>query len=65
MKVQDFENETFNQYTRKTQCEIILGYTLGMKIEGEIIAINIKDKLNMKKMCFSLERKLKKKLISK
>lgn len=52
MKVQDFENETFNQYTRKTQCEIILGYTLGMKIEGEIIAINIKDKLNMKKNVF-------------
>lgn len=52
MKSQDFEKETCNQYTRKTQCEIILRYTFGMKIEGEIIAIHIKDKLNLKKNVF-------------
>ena len=52
MKSQDFEKETFNQYARKTQCEIILRYTFGMKIEREIIAIHIKDKLNLKKNVF-------------
>lgn len=48
----------------KPRSEIILEYIIGMKIEGEIIDINVQNKRNLQRinMFCSLERKQLKKI---